>query len=49
VISQPVKLSRTPAHVARGAPDWGEQTDEILGELGYSAGEIAALRAARAV
>jgi len=49
VISQPVKLSRTPAQVARGAPDWGEQTDEILGELGYSAGEIAALRAARAV
>jgi len=49
VISQPVKLSRTPAHVARGAPDWGEQTDEILGELGYSAEEIAALRAARAV
>jgi crotonobetainyl-CoA:carnitine CoA-transferase CaiB-like acyl-CoA transferase len=49
VISKPVKLSRTPAHVARGAPDWGEQTDEILGELGYSAGEIAALRAARAV
>jgi crotonobetainyl-CoA:carnitine CoA-transferase CaiB-like acyl-CoA transferase len=49
VISQPVKLSRTPAHVARGAPDWGEQTEEILGELGYSAGEIAALRAARAV
>ncbi|MCX7231505.1 MAG: CaiB/BaiF CoA-transferase family protein [Burkholderiales bacterium] len=49
VISQPVKLSRTPARVARGAPDWGEQTDEILGELGYSAGEIAALRAANAV
>ena len=49
VISQPVKLSRTPAHVARGAPDWGEQTDEILGELRYSAEEIAALRAARAV
>jgi crotonobetainyl-CoA:carnitine CoA-transferase CaiB-like acyl-CoA transferase len=49
VISQPVKLSRTPAHVARGAPDWGEQTDEILGELGYSAEEIADLRAARAV
>ncbi len=49
VISQPVKLSRTPARVARGAPDWGEQTDEILGELGCSAAEIAALRAARAV
>jgi crotonobetainyl-CoA:carnitine CoA-transferase CaiB-like acyl-CoA transferase len=49
VISQPVKLSRTPARVARGAPDWGEQTDEILGELGCSAAEIAALRAANAV
>jgi crotonobetainyl-CoA:carnitine CoA-transferase CaiB-like acyl-CoA transferase len=49
VISQPVRLSRTPASVARGAPDWGEQTDEILGELGYSAAEIAALRQARAV
>ncbi|MFM1987268.1 MAG: hypothetical protein RJA99_225 [Pseudomonadota bacterium] len=49
VISTPVKLSRTPARVRRGAPDWGEQTDAILGELGYGATEIAALRAAKAV
>jgi crotonobetainyl-CoA:carnitine CoA-transferase CaiB-like acyl-CoA transferase len=27
-----------------GAPEYGEQTDEILGEFGYSAAEIAALR-----
>lgn len=49
VISQPVRLSRTPARVARGAPDWGEQTDEILAELGYAPHEVAALRAAGAV
>jgi crotonobetainyl-CoA:carnitine CoA-transferase CaiB-like acyl-CoA transferase len=30
-------------------PALGEHTDEVLGELGYSAESIAALRAARVV
>lgn len=38
------RFDRTPAGVGRGAPLLGEHTDEILGEAGLSADEIAALR-----
>jgi len=30
-------------------PDRGQHTDEVLAEFGYSAGEIAALRTAKAI
>jgi crotonobetainyl-CoA:carnitine CoA-transferase CaiB-like acyl-CoA transferase len=39
----PIELSETPGTYRRPAPLIGEHTDEILGSLGYGAGEIAAL------
>jgi formyl-CoA transferase/CoA:oxalate CoA-transferase len=40
----PIKLSRYTATVRRPPPTLGEHTDAVLGELGYSAAEISALR-----
>ena len=39
-IGFPVKFSDTPAAIERGAPRLGEDTVEVLGELGYSPSEV---------
>jgi crotonobetainyl-CoA:carnitine CoA-transferase CaiB-like acyl-CoA transferase len=40
----PIKLSRTPGDPSRPAPAFGEHTDEVLREAGYSDEEIAAMK-----
>ncbi|MXV91429.1 MAG: CoA transferase [Acidimicrobiia bacterium] len=47
-VTQPApapRFSRTPSTVGRPPPDPGADTDEVLTELGLSAGEVATLRA----
>jgi crotonobetainyl-CoA:carnitine CoA-transferase CaiB-like acyl-CoA transferase len=48
-ITQPVTLERTPSHVVAPAPGWGEHTDEVLSEAGYSEDEIRQLHADKVV
>ncbi|MGI9416648.1 MAG: CaiB/BaiF CoA transferase family protein [Geminicoccaceae bacterium] len=43
-MAQPVRLERTPSSLAGSPPGRGEQTDEILKELGLAEGEIGDLR-----
>jgi formyl-CoA transferase len=38
------KLSRTPGSIKTLAPEVGEQTDQILQEIGLSSQQIAALK-----
>jgi len=49
LLGQAVNMSRTPEHVERATPDLGEHTEAILGEMGYSTDDIAALRAHKVV
>jgi crotonobetainyl-CoA:carnitine CoA-transferase CaiB-like acyl-CoA transferase len=48
-INQPVTLERTPPRVVAPAPRWGEHTDEVLAEAGYSEAEIRAFHEAGVV
>ena len=45
----PIELSETPGAYRRPAPLLGEHTDAILTSLGYTAADIAALRAERVI
>ena len=44
LVGQPFTLSRTPSQLVSGAPEYGEHTDAILTELGYSANDISKWR-----
>ncbi len=41
-----VKMDGTPTRVTAPPPQWDQHTDEVLGQLGFSAAEIESLRAA---
>jgi crotonobetainyl-CoA:carnitine CoA-transferase CaiB-like acyl-CoA transferase len=49
VLRSPIQMSRTPAVAKSPAPTASADTDAVLAELGYSASEIAQLRAERVV
>ena len=48
-LAQPIHMSRSKSKLHRAPPRLNEHTDEILGELGYSAPEIASLRGAKVI
>lgn len=48
-VSSPLKLSLTPTTIRTPPPLLGQHTDEVLAEAGYSAAQIAELKAARVV
>jgi crotonobetainyl-CoA:carnitine CoA-transferase CaiB-like acyl-CoA transferase len=49
LVGPAMTLSRTPARMKRAIGAAGEHNAEILGELGYSAAEVDALRAAKVI
>lgn len=49
LVSTPVRLLGTPGQIRCRAPLLGEHTDEILGDLGYTAEEVHEFRRARVV
>jgi crotonobetainyl-CoA:carnitine CoA-transferase CaiB-like acyl-CoA transferase len=44
LVGQPVTLLRTPSKMVARPPEFGEQTDEVLAEFGFTADEIGALK-----
>jgi crotonobetainyl-CoA:carnitine CoA-transferase CaiB-like acyl-CoA transferase len=44
LVGQPFTLSRTPSKMAAPPPEFGEQTDEVLAEFGFTKDEIDKLR-----
>jgi formyl-CoA transferase len=48
-VDSPVRVEQAPKVPPRPAPELGQHTDEVLGELGFAAEEIAELRAASVI
>jgi crotonobetainyl-CoA:carnitine CoA-transferase CaiB-like acyl-CoA transferase len=46
LVGQPVTMSRTPSTIARATPLRGEHTEEVLREIGYTAEDLARMKAA---
>ncbi len=44
LVGQPMTLERTPSRIVRAAPKRGEHTEEVLGELGLAAADIATMK-----
>jgi crotonobetainyl-CoA:carnitine CoA-transferase CaiB-like acyl-CoA transferase len=49
LVGQPFTLSRTPSQMATRPPEFGEQTDEVLAEFGFSRDEIGELKREKVV
>ena len=49
VVRTPINIEGHTPGIRRGVPALGEHADEILAEAGLSSGEIAALRAKKAL
>jgi formyl-CoA transferase len=47
-VGNPIKMSDSPSDVKR-SPLLGEHTEEVLAELGYKPGQIAEMRAEKAI
>ncbi|MCJ7521461.1 MAG: CoA transferase, partial [Dehalococcoidia bacterium] len=44
LVANPIKLSRTPATIRTMAPEFGQHTEEVLLENGYSWDELSQLK-----
>jgi crotonobetainyl-CoA:carnitine CoA-transferase CaiB-like acyl-CoA transferase len=49
VLGFPIKFTDDPCRIHRPPPDLGEDTDAVLGEIGYDAAAIAQLRARKVI
>lgn len=48
-VGVPIDFEKTPGGIQRSAPTLGQHTEEVLAEIGYTAENIAALRAERVI